>query len=136
MGVLNAIASKDLQSYNKEQAMGQLGDNVIWRVERNLGLGLNEAVGWLVNETQKATRRLVEVQNQLLARHTSDSERDRAVRAYIRCAGNISRGNYEWGFECHRYFGSKGQEVRDAGWVELLLKVRSDVVTLNFDVDV
>lgn len=44
------------------------------------------------------------------------------VKEYCEGLGNFVRGSNEWYFESGRYFGSRGLEIKEKGWMSLMPK--------------
>lgn len=46
------------------------------------------------------------------------------VKEYCDGLGHWVRGSSDWNFESERYFGDRGLEIKEKGWMDLLPKMR------------
>lgn len=95
------ILDNDLLSYNKEQAVGDEGHNLVRVVMEQFGLGLQEAIDWM-------GERYAEVVDEFLAVYETVSvvfAGDEDAQRYAWGVGNWVRGNWQWSWEvCFRPF--------------------------------
>ncbi|KAL1877373.1 hypothetical protein VTK73DRAFT_8668 [Phialemonium thermophilum] len=126
----------DIVSYNREQAVGDDRHNLVTVLMHNLGLTLNEAVAWIASRNEEDKRAFLETHREVMARYSSDSELDKAVRTYVDGIGAFIRGSDCWNFEMERYFGTMGSVYRTARQVELWPKVSGTPLVPDVDTDI
>ena len=100
---------QDIYSYNKEQAGGHAANNLITVVQKERGVGLQEAM----DIAGKFFTDYVEEFNMWEEKLPSwGPEIDAGVSEYVKGMGACVRGYIEWSLTGPRYFGSSTEEVR------------------------
>ncbi|KAJ7629457.1 isoprenoid synthase domain-containing protein [Mycena polygramma] len=108
--------ANDIYSYNKEQAVGHSGANIVTVVMRSKNLDLQGAMHFLGGYSQALIDQLVTAQNVLAARNgESGLDQARLLEAF----GDWVRGNVQWSFATPRYFGKANIEAKETLLVEL-----------------
>lgn len=114
------LASQDIVSYNKEQAIGDDHHNILTIVMNEFNTDLNCAMQWAM-DYHKATQ--LKFLEDLKKVPNWGTDIDRQVRRYLYGLANWVRTNECWSFESGRYFGNKGVEYQVTRLVPLLPKV-------------
>lgn len=113
------ILGNDLFSYNKEQANGTDGHNILTIVRVQRGWSLQRALQWLETTHENMVRDFLATKTEV---PSFGSTNDAAVRQFIDGIANWVRGNEAWSFESPRYFGEGGLEIQKHRRVELFAK--------------
>ena len=120
--VLLSSFIQDMQSYNIEQAVGEVHRNMLTVLMRQFNLDPQEAM----NRTHECLREIQRKFIGLLGEVPSFGLAvDTAISDYIFHLGCWIQANVCWGFESGRYFGNKGVNVQRDGWVEVFPKVKT-----------
>jgi hypothetical protein len=109
---------QDIFSYNVEQSKGDT-HNMIPVVMHEQGLPLQGAVDFVGDLCKQCIERFEQDKAEL---PSWGPEIDRDVQIYIRGLEDWMVGSLHWSFVTTRYFGNKGQEVKDTRVVHLLPK--------------
>ncbi|KAG1746797.1 isoprenoid synthase domain-containing protein [Suillus occidentalis] len=113
------VIDNDMISYNKEQAAGNEGHNIISTVMFELGLDIGGAMAWATHYHAEVQKRFIDG----LAKVPSwGPSVDVLVKEYLNGIAMAARANYSWGFEGQRYCGTMGPEIQQARLVPLLPK--------------
>ncbi|KAI1782453.1 terpenoid synthase [Ganoderma leucocontextum] len=118
--------NNDVVSYNREQATGVGGFNIVTITMHHDGLTLDDAIRSLVKRNLELEGQYVQCLREFCsflggpgrAEKTSDSE----IRRYLEHMGNVRRGVWCWSFECGRYFGERGSVYAKTQLVPLIAK--------------
>lgn len=108
---------QDVYSYNKEQAMGHSGNNVITVLRNEKNIDIQTACDYVGVHFKE-----------LMDRFMADKERlpsfgpdlDASVARYVSAMGDWVIGSLEWSFEITRYFGIEHAEVKKNRVITLL----------------
>ncbi|KAF8641803.1 hypothetical protein AX16_009784 [Volvariella volvacea WC 439] len=125
-GLLDCIAElvfidNDMVSYNREQATGNDMHNIITiAMHQYRFTSPNQAMVWAAQYHKSVEARFLAGLQRIPS--FGSETLDREVQQYLECLANWPRANDCWNFECGRYFGKKGLQVRQTRWVELLPK--------------
>ncbi|KAH7929156.1 terpenoid synthase [Leucogyrophana mollusca] len=124
------ITANDVTSYNREQARGDDTHNLVTIVMREHNLELQSALYWIGNYQERITQNFIRLRDNLPERIREDvpvwNERLEAqLTHYVDGLACWVRGNDAWGWECERYFGKEGMEVKNGKEVVLMPKVAS-----------
>lgn len=114
--VLTAGGLKDIYSYNKEQAGGHSANNLITVIEKEWGVGLQEAFDMAGQFFKNYVEEFVTCKELL---PSWGPEVDEAVSRYITGLECLVSGGIEWCFGGPRYFGDSVEEVRRTRGVAL-----------------
>ncbi|KAJ3561920.1 hypothetical protein NP233_g9901 [Leucocoprinus birnbaumii] len=108
-----AVAN-DIVSFNVEQARGDIHNLIIVIMDGDEKIDVQMAMDMVGEWYRKRGRDFVECLNQLpvLLEGEGDSEIHR-LHEYARGLGNWVTANYEWSFECRRFFGEHTMEVKE-----------------------
>ena len=90
------------------------------------GVDLGGALDWLAKYNDEV---LSEFQAQCHMLPSWDPDMDRVVNEYVERLAYCVRGNDCWSFESRRYFGTKGQEIKEHRLVTLIPRVTQPGVT-------
>lgn len=115
--VLIAPFLQDLYSYNKEQASGADGHNVITIVRNQYGWSLDRALQWLAEQHERLVRDFMAAKAALPSFGASYDEQ---VFLFVDGVARWVRANEAWSFESGRYFGASGLDVQKHRSVVLL----------------
>ncbi|KAG1889992.1 terpenoid synthase [Suillus subluteus] len=114
-----ALIDNDMISYNKEQAAGNEDHNIVSTVMLELGLDRGGAMAWAANYHAEAQKRFIDG----LAKVPSwGPSIDVLVKEYLDGMAMFVRGHKSWGYEGHRYCGTRGPEIQQTRLVPLLPK--------------
>ncbi|KAI0091347.1 terpenoid synthase [Irpex rosettiformis] len=108
--------SNDVYSYNMEQAMGHLTNNVLTVLQRERNFTLQEAADH-VGVHFKELSEVFEAGKKELP--SFGGELDKVVAQYIMAMECWVVGNLEWSFGTQRYFGADHKKIRETLMVEL-----------------
>ena len=111
---------KDVYSYNKEQAGGHSANNLITVIEKERGVGLQEAFDIAGQFFKNYVEEFVTCKELL---PSWGSEVDEAVSRYVTGLECLVSGGIEWSFSGPRYFGDSVKEVRRTRRVALAGRV-------------
>jgi len=111
IGIVN-----DLNSYVLEEARGLHGHNIITAVMREFNVDHSGAMKWLDTYIGDIVSTFLSDQKRL---PSWNEEVDKKVKVYVDGLGHWVRGNDDWSFETHRYYGLKGAEVKNHRLVTL-----------------
>jgi len=114
------IITNDLYSYNKEQAAGHGGHNILTAYMNEKGVDLDGALDWLAKYNDEVQSKFQEQRGML---PSWNPDVDRVVNEFVERLGDWVRGQDCWSFESRRYFGTKGREVKEHRMVTLLPRV-------------
>ncbi|KAG2040647.1 terpenoid synthase [Suillus americanus] len=109
--------TNDIVSYNREQARGDDGHNIVTIVMHELDTDVNGAMLWVMDHHTKIEKKYFEAE---AAIPKWGEPIDSQVREYCNGLGNWVRANYDWHFESERYFGTNGVEVQRRRWISLM----------------
>ncbi|KAF8656780.1 hypothetical protein AX16_002332 [Volvariella volvacea WC 439] len=110
--------ANDVYSYNREQATGHKGNNIITVLMQEKGYSLQEAVDFVGLNCAKLMETFMSVE--LRARLPSWGPKiDADVACYFKAIGHWVIGNLVWSFETQRYFGTQHEEVKQTRVVAL-----------------
>jgi len=109
-----------MASYNKEQAVDDLGRNLIALSMCLFNLNVAEAMDWVCKYHYEKQAEFLALRKQVPSFGVEVNE---ALEEYVDLLGNVVRANHCWNFECKRYFGDMGLKVLEDGWVPLFPKV-------------
>lgn len=118
------LVDNDILSYNREQATGNDGHNLLTCVMHELRCDVNSAMEWAAQYHARVESKFIEGLKNL---PSWGAEVDTQVTEYLTRIANWPRANYCWSFESHRYFGDKGLEVQRTRRVALLPKIQRDL---------
>ncbi|KZS92138.1 terpenoid synthase [Sistotremastrum niveocremeum HHB9708] len=110
------IITNDVVSYNKEQAQGSI-HNLVAIAMLSLNLTVQEAMDWTGALFESIVQKFLAALNKV---PSWGPDIDSKVAVYIDGLGNWVRGHEVWSFECLRYFGKKGKDIRNSRLVTLL----------------
>ncbi|KAI1791054.1 terpenoid synthase [Ganoderma leucocontextum] len=113
------MIDNDLTSYNREQATGIGGFNLVTVVMHTFDLTLDGAVQWLEKRSDELTESFYA---HLKAVPSFGPEIDAQLKMYLDHVGNVRRAVWDWSFASGRYFGDRGSEYARTGLVPLLPK--------------
>ena len=116
---------QDIESYNKEQALGEVYRNIVTVLMRQFDIGPQEAINRAYECHRDIQRKFIRLLDEV---PSFGLEADTAVSDYIFHLAYWVQGIMCWGFESGRYFGDKGLDVQRDGWVDLLPKVKTSSV--------
>ncbi|KAH6653461.1 isoprenoid synthase domain-containing protein [Truncatella angustata] len=127
------IIANDVLSYNKEQASGDYGHNLISIIMKECRFSLQEAIDWAARIHAK----LVQQFNQaVLVVRRWGGPVDLDIQIYVDGIAQWVGANVQWSFESERYFGKHGLEIKESRILELLpSKVEARVETGPFVVN-
>ncbi|PIL37701.1 terpene synthase [Ganoderma sinense ZZ0214-1] len=111
------MIDNDLTSYNREQATGIGGFNLVTVVMHTFELSLDGAVRWLEKRNDELT---ASFDAHLAAVPSFSPEIDAQLQMYLDHVGNVRRAVWDWSFASGRYFGDRGPEYLRTGLVPLL----------------
>ncbi|KAH7915515.1 terpenoid synthase [Hygrophoropsis aurantiaca] len=120
------ITANDITSYNREQARGDDTHNLVSIVMQERGLDLQSALYWIRDYQEHVTQNFIRLRDEVCARVREDlptiwNERIEAqLKGYMGGLACWVRGNDAWGWECERYFGKEGMEVKNGKHVVLM----------------
>ncbi|KZV89553.1 terpenoid synthase [Exidia glandulosa HHB12029] len=117
------ILGNDLYSYNKEQASGADGHNVITIVRKAYGWSLERALQWVDELHDDLARSFLDA---VATVPSFGAEYDSNVRHFIDGVAQWVRANEAWSFESQRYFGACGLKVQKERRVVLMPRVDSE----------
>lgn len=89
----------DLYSYNKEQACGDEGHNLITVVMKERGLDVQEAFDWVGRCCDVLIEEFGELYEDLPWFEDESDSANRELREYVDGIGNWVRANDQWSFE-------------------------------------
>ena len=112
--------AQDVYSYNKEQAGGHSANNIITVIEKERGVGLQEAFDVVGQFFKDYVEEFVTCKELL---PSWGSEVDEAVSRYVTGLECLVSGIIEWSFSGPRYFGDSVEEVRRTRVVALAERV-------------
>ncbi|KZT34976.1 putative terpene cyclase [Sistotremastrum suecicum HHB10207 ss-3] len=110
------IISNDMFSYNKEQARGSL-HNIVAIAMKRMNLSLQEAMDWTSARHDAVVDKFLSTLNEV---PSWGEEMDARVANLIDGLGYWVRANEAWSFECPRYFGKDGPEIKRTRLVKLV----------------
>jgi len=109
----------DITSYNREQAIGNDGHNLMTVTMHQFNCDINDAMA-------RAAKYQAELQTDFLNQRKMlpswGPDIDKQINEYIPGVANWCRAYDCWCFESHRYFGDKGLEIQQTRCVPLLPK--------------
>ncbi|KAI0346575.1 terpenoid synthase [Trametopsis cervina] len=108
--------ANDVYSYNMEQAMGHLTNNILTVLQREKDINLQEASDY-VGVHFKELYDIFEASKKDLP--SFGGEMDAVVAKYVMAMECWVAGNLEWSFGTQRYFGSENSKIRETLVVEL-----------------
>jgi len=117
------MIDNDLCSYNREQATGNDGNNLLTVVMHQLNCDLDGAVQWAARYHSEVEARFMDGINRI---PSWGIEIDKRINKYVQGLANFPRGHICWSFESNRYFGDKGLEVQKTRFVPLIPKFTRD----------
>ena len=100
---------KDIYSYNKEQAGGHSANNLITVIEKERGVGLQEAFDVAGQFFKNYVEEYVTCKELL---PSWGPETDEAASRYVTGLECLVSGGIEWTFSGPRYFGDSAEEVK------------------------
>ena len=106
-------------SYNKEQATGTDGFNILTVAMRELNTDFDGAMAWVVQRHKDLERRFLEGLTNL---PSFGRTVDEGLQVYLTRIAKWLRGMDSWSFESARYFGSRGPQYRAMRLVPMLSK--------------
>ncbi|KAJ4478458.1 terpenoid synthase [Lentinula aciculospora] len=109
--------SNDIFSYNVEQSRGDT-HNIIVILMNYHGRNLQGAIDYVGDLCRQA---IDDFSANRLKIPSWGAEVDDMVQRYVICLQHWIVGSLHWSFQTTRYFGSKGQEVKQSGYVKLIL---------------
>lgn len=113
------IIGNDMVSYNKEQAVGNEGHNLISTIMLELGLDIGGAIAWAAHYHAELQKRFIDG----LAKVPSwGASVDVLVKEYLDGIAIWPRADTCWSYEGQRYFGTRGPEIQKTRLVPLLPK--------------
>ena len=118
-GGSDAIALKDIFSYNLEQLRGDDLHNIITCVMNEYHTDVNGAMLWVEDYLLQVADRFHAA---MAALPQWEEPLDSQVKAYCDGLGQWVRALDDWSFEGERYFGKKGAEIKETRWMLLLPK--------------
>ena len=113
---------QDMQSYNIEQAVGEVHRNVLTVLMQQFNLDPQEAMDRAYECLRELQSKFIRLIDEV---PSFGREVDTAVSEYIFHMGCWVQANVCWSFETGRFFGNKGLDVQRDGWVELYPKVNT-----------
>ena len=116
----DVIALKDIYSYNIEQMHGDDLRNIVTCVMNEHHTDVNGAILWVKDYIIGAGERFHAAKATL---PQLEEPLNSQVKEYCDGLGQLVRGNDDWSFESERYFGDKGLEIKENGWVLLMPKM-------------
>ena len=108
-----------MTSYNREQATGIGGFNLVTVVMHTFDLTLDGAVQWLEKRSDELTASFYA---HVASVPSFGPEIDGELKMYLDHVGNVRRAVWDWSFASGRYFGDRGSEYARTGRVPLLPK--------------
>lgn len=115
------IIGNDIVSYNKEQAAGSDGHNLISTIMLELGLDIGGAIAWAAHYHAELQKRFIDG----LAKVPSwGASVDVLVKEYLDGIAIWPRADTCWSYEGQRYFGTRGPEIQQTRLVPLLPKAK------------
>ncbi|KAI0696795.1 terpenoid synthase [Cytidiella melzeri] len=108
--------ANDVYSYNMEQAMGHLTNNILTVLQREKDFTLQEASDYVGIRFKELYDVFEATKNEL---PSFGEEMDKMVAAYIKAMEYWVAGNLEWSFGTRRYFGTENHKIRETLTVEL-----------------
>ena len=119
MYVTHMITLKDILSYNLERYRGDDTHNILKVAMNEFGTDLNGAILWAQDLHTKLEQKFHAAMEEL---PEWDEPLNSQVKEYCNSLGNVVRANIEWAFESGRYFGDRGLEIKEKGWMDLMPK--------------
>lgn len=119
------IIGNDMVSYNKEQAAGSEGHNLISTVMLELGLDRGGAMAWAAHYHAELQKRFIDGLAKVPSWGTSI---DVLVKEYLEGIAIWPRADTCWSYEGQRYFGTRGPEIQQTRLVPLLPKANRKAV--------
>ena len=113
------IVLKDIASYNVEESRQDDGHNIIRLIMNEFKTDVNGAILWAQDYHIKAEKRFHAA---MAALPEWDEPLNSQVREYCDGLGNWVRANGDWHFESGRYFGDRGLEIKEKGWMDPMPK--------------
>lgn len=114
---------KDIVSYNVEQSRGDDDHNIVKIVMLEFGVDVNGAILWAQDLYTKTEQSFFTA---MAALPKWDEPLDSQVKEYCDGLGSWVRANCDWSIESRRYFGDRGREIREKGWMNLIPKKRKN----------
>ncbi|KAF5346490.1 hypothetical protein D9756_010111 [Leucocoprinus leucothites] len=99
----------DVYSLAMERSRGLNWHNAVMLVMREQNISLPEAMEWILNYGQRVVKSF---NANVAALPSWGPDVDRRVQIYVAGIAQNIRGVDDWTFESHRYFGSKGLEIK------------------------
>ncbi|KAG2099847.1 isoprenoid synthase domain-containing protein [Suillus discolor] len=111
------LIDNDMISYNKEQAVGHEGHNIISIIMFDLGLDVSGAMAWAAHYHTEVQKRFIDG----LAKVPSwGPSVDVLVKEYLDGTAMFVRGNHSWSYQTRRYLATMGPEIQKTRLVPLL----------------
>lgn len=129
LGERELTITKDMYSYNKEQAAGHSANNFITVVMAERGVGLQEAFNFAGGYFENQVKEFLEWKANM---PSWGPKIDDAVSQYVSGLECWVAGNMEWSLSTHRYFGESVEEVRRTRRVALRQSVKKQNFELPF----
>ncbi|KAI0806333.1 terpenoid synthase [Irpex lacteus] len=108
--------ANDVYSYDMEQAMGHLTNNVLTVLQREKSMTLQEASDYVGVHFKELLDTFEASKKEL---PSFGEELDKVTAQYIMAMENWVVGNLEWSFGTQRYFGANHERIRETLMVEL-----------------
>jgi Delta6-protoilludene synthase len=108
---------QDIMSYNKEQAVGDVSDNILPILMRLYNLDIEGAMRYACGYHYELQARFIALSGDL---PKFGLEVDRQLEEYVANLGRFVSGSVGWSFACKRYFGDLAAEVKRTRLVPLL----------------
>ena len=105
-----------MASYNKEQAVDDLGRNLVALCMRLFNLNVAGAMNWVRQYHYEKQAEFLALRKQV---PSFGPEVDKALKEYVDFLGNMIQANNCWNFETKRYFGDMGRNVQKDRWFKL-----------------
>ncbi|KAI0331842.1 terpenoid synthase [Cubamyces sp. BRFM 1775] len=113
------IYDNDMISYNKEQAAGDDGHNVLTIVMEERKLDITAAMQWLADQHGEQVDRALSLLPQVLALIATAGPHAAALASYLDHLVTWPRANNCWHFESGRYFGADGRQIQKTRLITL-----------------
>lgn len=121
---------QDLVSYDVKQSVDQAKQDLITIAMRKFDMNIQAAVYWCVHLHAKKRERF---RASCLTLHVLGDKLTPDVIRFVNLLGYWVRANLEWSFECGRYFGNRGPEIKTARVIELRPKMAVQCLDLIGD---
>lgn len=105
----NSRHLQDIVSFTMEQSYGLEEANMITFLQRTKDMSLQDAADYSGVIFRELLDKFIQGQKAI---RSFGADVDRDVKIYIKGVEEWIIGNIHWSFDCQRYFGKRGQEVK------------------------